>query len=328
MTDRFDAQLGAAAIRSRVIVDLGGIAVELASDQPDEAAFDRYPARLPDDHPPDVRVHCLDDPHDALALRSRYEEQTARSRSFAAGYYATDHFGPPLALWSSGDHYVVAGHGAAGTIWPYLVKVILARWAMATDAAFLKAGAVEIDGEAVLLLGRGGGGKTTLLDALCRSGAGFVANSHALVSANGVRGVVTALRVRVPATASATTDAPPVEVLVDPTVSYRMVSDSIPLRAVCFVEHGARSVDGMVRLGPLDAIGAVDHFGLGVHVYGLHEDLLDDLGGSFVAYSAAVEQQRSRIIEATSSVPIFQVSTDVLDPANLERVVAAVRSAS
>lgn len=314
------------------LVRIGPLTVRIVSDVPAFPAL-RYFSRL-------VRTP-LSPPGETTTKHSDFElwcvsrvdlqfdnetgcpvDQTSRAKGFRSGYYVTDHFGPPVVSITRGRRVYLFGRELQGLIWPYYVKYLLQRHAVATGGLFLKAAAIEVDGAATLILGRGGAGKTVMLTELCRRGAGFISNSNTVVAQGAVAGVASSLRfrpgpwldrLRVP-TAPA---IDPSEVVVDPLDAFPVwAMDPVPVRHIVVADYRGSTEHLVKKLSQTEALNIMTQFGLGLNVYRLEEDLLDDLAGDYRAFAQAHKEMHERLRELVGNCDAHAVSTDVLRGTN------------
>lgn len=328
--DRLDPQ-DLARWRTDMLVDLGPLVLRIVSDVPDFSVMSyfsstaRPTASATPGREPDAEVWCVTT-RDAPGHWPI--DQTARARGFLKGYYVTDHAGPPMQMVSSGRRIVLFGPRPERIVWSYVVKWLLSRHAIASGAIFLKGAAFTLDGRGVLLVGRGGAGKTVMLTELCHRGAGFVTNSHALVMGTTLQGVRTSMRVRRgPGTAdrvgAATRPAlDSGQVVVDPTELFGAgPADPVPLGHIAVVHFRGPEWHHVAPLTPEEAYTVLEQFGLGINVYRLEEDHLDDLDGDYHAFAAAQSALCLRLRQLVQDVPCHSVATDV----RADKNVAALR---
>ena len=123
--------------------------------------------------------------------------QTYRENVMASGLYLGHHFGLPAKLKIIDENNIAFYHLDPGKIiWCFIIKYVLSLYANKENMLHLKGGAVSYKDKAFLILGRGGSGKTEVINALCKNGAKFMANTHLLVNRNYVCGIKTNIRVR------------------------------------------------------------------------------------------------------------------------------------
>jgi len=312
------------------IVDLGGCLVRLRLDRSSATVLDRFDLVLePDNLPVDFEVSCCSPEIVPAQLRpsvTTASARTARGRNLQRGYYATDNFGPPAAVVVDGSRFVVIADHAERVVWSWLVKYLLLRWGVAHDALFLKGAAVERDGRGILLVARGGGGKTTMAMALAGHGARFLANSHVLVSDGIMTGVQTSMRVR---ESHASARGGSSERLVRPSSMYSVTTArQVPLSLVCVVSRTA-GIDGRIeRLSPAAAMAVLVSFASGLEVYRLEEDLLDDLNGEYDHFALVSERIRTHVRAIVQRCPVLLVDHDVLRPGGPQAVAEVLWDAS
>jgi len=315
---------GLAAWATDVLVDVGPLALRIVSDVPDFPATNYFSsavrtAVLAGGPPrePDAEVWCVST-RDAPAHWP--SDRSTRALGFLKGYYVTDHAGPPVRMVSSGRQIVLFGPQLERIVWSYVVKWLLTQHAVASGALFLKAAAVAIDGQGVLVIGRGGAGKTVMISELCRQGARFVTNSHAVVTGTSVQGVATSMRMRPGPWVDQLGVRPrraldPREVVVDPAEAFGgLTSDPVPLRHVALVDFQGQGQHRVERLTPPEALSVLEQFALGLNVYRLEEDLLEAAGGDYRSFAASYAAMQERLRELVEACPCHSVVTDVQRP--------------
>lgn len=282
-------------------------------------------AFLAESAPTDFEVWCIEDPDGTVRSEAgRFPVYASyRARAFAKGYFATDHFGEPVLLQQFGGRFYMVGVRLERPLWTFLIKALIFHTSLKRRQLFLKAAAVKWGDAGVLITGRGGGGKTTLVQTLCRHGASFVTNSHAIVDGYEIVGVPSNMRVReldqelnqsYPALAEE-------ERLVDPFAHYPSTDgEPLSLQRLLIVDHIPRREEGVLQLKPNEAFGFLDQFALGVNVYRLEEELMEHCEGDFGRFGAEASALRGRLQHLTERLPCFLVRTDVRSPDKLRTV--------
>lgn len=289
-------------------------------------------ALLTSDAATDFELWCIDDPDGALQVEFSVcsTEQTYRSARFAEGYYATDHFGDPMTLYSFGDRHYVLGSRLERVVWPYFVKFFIFARSLRQRQLFLKAAVVDLDGQGVLILGRGSGGKTTFVQEICRNGGRVLSNSHAIVKGTQVTGVRSAMRVRPTADRDFYPGAmkSPLrddEFLVDPFEQAPAgAPDTAELRAAIIVDFRTREDEGSRLIAPADAAAFAARFSLGVSVYGLEEEMLGLVDHDVVRFAEVERWLANDLQELFRGIPCAFVRTDILLPGALQRAIETV----
>ena len=171
-------------VRSRRRVRLGPVSVEICSNEVDFKGF-RFFSEVVGGAASDPGLDgeadftlslCnigIDGPWPAQTLAAM-RDRSYRGKRMSVGYYLTDHFGAPAYLVSRGNRYWIFAEDFEGILWPYAIKHLLTLYSIERGMLHLKAAAVAVEGRGALLVGRGGSGKTVLMNHLCRAGAEFL----------------------------------------------------------------------------------------------------------------------------------------------------------
>lgn len=315
-------------------IRLAGCTVRLVSslaDFPPLRYFSRRARIAPRDRSPvDYELWCVplrDAPYDEATLASHIDA-TARARAFATGYYVTEFFGSPMYMLSRGNRYVLFGERFERVVWPYFVKYFLIRHALERGLLHLKAAALALGSLATLVVGRGGSGKTVFLGELCRRGATFVTNSHAIVSGREVEGVASSIRLRdapwvreLVGDARLTPGLMPGHLIVDPLDLFgEPLAEKFEVANICFVEHGGASRDAIVPLSPSQALDCLEEFGLALNVYRLEEDLLDLFEGDYERFAREYARMKAGLRELVAGSHCYFVTGNMFDARTQEDV--------
>ena len=123
--------------------------------------------------------------------------ETYREKMMQKGYYIGHHFGEPVKIKVMGIKEIhLCAKDYNRIFWSFIIKYILTIYCMENGKLHIKAGIVEKNNKAILLVGRGGSGKTELLRRLCKNGFKYCANTHAIIDGRKARGICTNIRVR------------------------------------------------------------------------------------------------------------------------------------
>ncbi len=310
-----------------VLIDVGPLVLRIVSDVPNFPALAYFSSAVCTDVPPggpdlvpDAEVWCVSS-RDAPAHWP--SDSTTRARGFLNGYYVTDHSGPPVRLVSSSRRMVLFGPRLERIVWSYAVKWLLTQHSVTQGALFLKAAAVAVDGEGVLIIGRGGAGKTVMVSELCRQGARFVTNSNAVVTGTTVQGVATSMRMRPGPWVDQLGVRPkraldPSEVVVDPAEAFGgLTEERVTLRHLAVVDYKGPRQHQVESLSKVAALSIIEQYGLGLNVYRLEEDLLDAAGGDYLSFAASYAAMQERLRTLVEACRCHLVVTDVRRPENL-----------
>ena len=283
-------------IRSRRMVKLGPVRVELRSNEPEFAGFRYFPQTLDltagdssleraADYTLNLCNLGIDGPWPLDEIR-RVQDSTYRAKRFSSGYYLTDHFGSPSYIVSFGSRFWIFSEDFERILWPYAIKWVLTRYSIEHHALHLKCAAVAINGEGTLLVARGTGGKTVLMTQLCHAGAHFLSNTHSLIYNTQILGIATAMRVRrdalfgpIIAQNHSAAAVKPDEFLLDPAADLGWQRcTAAPVRNICIVDYRGPTYHMIRRARPSDVFDYMDQFSLALNVYGLKDDILDFFG--------------------------------------------------
>ncbi len=335
----------AVEIRSRRIIHLGPVRIDIRSNEPEFKGF-RYFSEFSDTRKfdssgtePDFTLTLcnlsLDGPwrREELALT---RDNSYRAKRMSAGYYLTDHFGAPAYLTTRGRQYWVFAENFEPILWPYAIKHLLTLYSMDHSLLHLKAAGVAIDGQGVLLVGRGGSGKTVLLSRLCRAGAQFLSNTHALIDDHQIVGIRTAMRVRRDEFFGPIIDArglsPSVkasEYTADPVVDLGWSSaESAPIACVCLLDYRGPSHRDIREIDRETLFDYMEQFSLAVNVYGLKEDILDALRSDVARFSVQMSRMRHMLRALINGARCYYLSCDAADSANLRAICDLLRGSN
>jgi hypothetical protein len=320
------------------IVTLGPITLRIVSDVENFPALSYFSSSAVRGagpaHPADFELYCLKaDASRAARALVAMPDQTARSRNFASGYYVTDHFGPPACVVTRENRSYLIGDRLENLVWPYFVKYFLLRHAVAADSLFLKAAGLAVGGVGTLVLGRGGAGKTTFVSELCRRGAGFVTNSHAIIRESEIHGVASSMRIRPSrwldrlgvASARALN---PNEVMVDPfDVFQSCPAGPVAVRNICLVDFRGPNRHIVTPLSAAETYDFLEQFGLGMNVYRLEEDLLDIFDGDYQLFAVAYRRMKEQLSELAGTCRAYYISTDLMQATHHDEILALLGSA-
>lgn len=251
-----------------------------------------------------------------------YVDQTYRSKSFAAGYYVTDHFGAPVHIITRGQCYYVFGEALEHVVWPYFVKYFLMLHCLKNESLHLKAAACSIDSAGTLLLGRGGAGKTVFLTQLCLHGAHFVSNSHSIIKDGRIYGVASSLRIRpgpwfADLVGSIKTNQAliPGELIIDPYDVFAVDTiESIDTRNVCILNFEHSGKHEIRSISKEAAYDYAEQFSLAINVYRLEEDLLDLFKGDYRRFSQVYKRMKEELSYLIKKSRCYYITSDMLNP--------------
>lgn len=322
--------------RSHRQIRLGPVRIEIRSNEADFKGF-RFFSQSPGAPALDPNSKAI--PHFTLSLcnlnvdapwpvqrLASLHDRSYRGRKMSAGYYLTDHFGAPAHLVSRGTQYWIFAEDFEPILWPYVIKHLLTVYAMEHDVLHLKAAAVAMKDYGTLLVGRGGSGKTVLLNHLCQTGAQFLSNTHCLVDGDTLMGIVTAMRVRqdeffapIIAARGLSPSVKAGEYVVDPRSDLGWSAvESVRIRSVCLLDYRGPGKTVIKEIERDVLFDYLEQFGLAINVYGLKEDILDHLGGDVWRFSTQMSRTRAQLRALIEASRCYYVSCDAADTRNLQ----------
>ena len=326
-------------VRSRQVVRLGPVSVDIRSNEPEFKGFRFFPDSNDvmgwdaGDAAADFTLSfCnlgLDGPWSRAELELE-RDGSYRGGRMSVGYYLTDHFGAPAYLMTRGSHYWIFAEDFEPILWPYAVKYLLTLYSIRQRQLHLKAAAIAVSGQGALLVGRGGSGKTVLLHQLCQAGAQFLSNTHTLVEDRKLIGVRTALRVRAdrffgpiiaarglsPNVKAAEYTADPIRDLDWPTAR------EAPVRSVCLVDYRGPEQRVIRKIDRDVLFDYMEQFSLAVGVYGLKDDLLDLVGADAARFSSEMSRMKAQLRAIVQQSRCYYLSCDAEDPENRLAILA------
>ncbi|MFF2154596.1 hypothetical protein ACFVVQ_04715 [Paenibacillus chitinolyticus] len=230
-----------------------------------------------------------------------------RSQMAQKGIYLGHHIGEPAQIASRGKEVSLRFRPDAFEVyqklfWSYAVKLILTVSALNAQALHLKASTLFWKGKAILLIGRGGSGKTTLARFLESIGFEFRGNTHALVKEGHVWAINTWRRLRE-----------------GNTQQYEMFSIpgfyDAPLEGVFVVDHNTKGEFTARVLDNTASSAFLTYFSAAAGNYDLKEDLTD-LHHSLPSFEERIQylkEEYSLIQQFVGSNPIHYLSADLQD---------------
>lgn len=272
----------------------------------------------------DYSVTCVDlgrDRFDIAALEAR-ADRTLRAKRFRTGYYLNHVFGDPAYLVTQGTASYVFGRRLERTVWPYFVKRILTQFAADRGYLHLKAaGLVNAAGEATLLVGPNGGGKTVFLAQACGQGARFLANTHVLVRDGIAYGIPSAVRVRADAAFADLIEqgkvVPHIEsgdYVADPALVFPGgTTTEGTVRNIVITDFDPGRRQGLVPLAPERAELFLDQFSAAVTMYGLKDDMLAHSRGDLDAFTDQLAKWRGQLAALVRGANCYRANVDMLD---------------
>jgi hypothetical protein len=321
-------------LRRTAVVDLNRLTLRLSTNAEQSPVYGYFSRFAPPDTAADYELVCVDLDIDEVdpALLTQARDRSTRAQRFATGYYRGPYFGAPAHLLTRDRTTYVFGRRLDRIVWPYAVKHLLTVFAADHGYLHLKAGGfVRPDGQATLLVGRTGGGKTVFLAEACRAGASVLANTHVLVRDGVAHGVPSAVRVRADARfadlargGELRPHLAPGEYLVAPERLFGAERLDAPVRDIVITNFRPGRPPRFEQVAAETALAFLDQFAFAVTSYGLKDDLLHHLDYDLAAYAAVYQAGRDQLVELCRRARCFVAGVDLLDAGQRERVLAAL----
>lgn len=228
-----------------------------------------------------------------------------RSQMAQRGVYLGHHMGEPVQIAANDKEVSLRYRPDAfevyqKLVWSYALKLILTASALNAQALHLKASTLFWRGKAILLIGRGGSGKTTLARFLESTGFEFRGNTHALVKEGHVWAINTWRRLRE-----------------GNTQHYEMFSIpgcyDAPLDGVFVIDHNTKGEFTAKVLDNAVSSAFLTYFSAATGNYDLKEDLTD-LHCSLPCFEDRIQnlsKEYSLIQQFVRSNPIHYLSADL-----------------
>lgn len=255
--------------------------------------------------------------HDVLAEKKRkiifgldvgHSLRTYRDKMLESGHYLGHHVGEELAMSIVDDNiYVLSASDNEESykkfFWTYLIKLILTFDAINNDSLHLKGTAIvnPKTSEAILIMGRGGSGKTTLCNNIIELTDYFLlSNTHLIVKDNKVWGINSWRRHR---------DEKHVDYYEKPNENY--FGGPYKIKHVFFIDKNDNGVIESFELSSSTSLSCMNYFSAAISNYDLKEDIVDYLGNmNFDKKFAFFEKERNLLEKFINTHKLFYLNYD------------------
>lgn len=227
-----------------------------------------------------------------------------RRAMFTRGIYLGHNVGPPGDVCTTSNGIVVklaSGDASAyrSVLWSYGVKAYLSIVASLERILHVKATTLlNTDGHALLLVGRGGGGKSTLGSHLTDLGFRMVGNTHALVKDGHVWAINSWRRVR-----------QGIKNVYLPPLPKTSVGNG-PLSGLIIVDHNRQDRFVCKQVRPEQALSYCMQFVAAIGAYDLKEDLID-VWSDWDTALQKLDSEKELMRELLETHPIYYLSADI-----------------
>lgn len=216
-----------------------------------------------------------------------FADQSFRADRFKSGFYLTHHYGERVWKITRGKIHIAIGENISKLFWSFYIKFFLSHYAVQHQSLHLKAAAVaDRDNNISLIVGRGSGGKSVLLNKLITGGYRFMSNTHSLITGNKVYGISTAIRFRNdPYFSSYITSGlakkhiEQGEYIISPNLIYKNFSIEGNLKNIIIANYGSGNA-GIFEVAPSYSLSVLWNFSYPLHTYAMKDDYLEMAGGN------------------------------------------------
>jgi len=268
--------------------------------------------QVPDLSKPTVNVYVCREDDVIFDNPKTYRENIMRH-----GSYRGHIFGPPASLKCIDDRNIALFHPDPGKIiWSYVIKYVLTTFAIQASMLHMKGAAVAYKGKAFLILGRGGSGKTEIAKALCKNGAGLMANTHLLVDGGEVCGIKSNIRVRDNGR----------DIYVNQQRNFNVHDGWLPIGGVFWVNYRTDGTTLVESLPSSYARANLQYFSESIRNWELKEDIADYFSSDPFAFAEHVNRIDKMLNDFCESNDIYYLSLDVFSNDGMERLISVMEA--
>lgn len=239
-----------------------------------------------------------------------------REQIMLKGFYIGHHFGTPVYYKLFDDAMVFVTTDPNRILWSFAVKYLLTVKSIQHGWLHLKAGAIEWNNKAILLLGRGGAGKTVLIEEMCKEKAKMVSNTHACVKGKLVTGIKTKIRYREKGK----------ERFIDPHewLKGKVSHSRLEISAIFWVKYRTDEEVNIVPLNPNVLYHNAKHFSEAICNWELKEDIVDYLNGDLLKVAQTMQNIDSCLKELCHTIPAYYLNVNIHNQKARESVIGLI----
>ncbi len=243
--------------------------------------------------------------------------RTYRENIMRHGSYRGHHFGRPASLKCIDDWNIALSHPDPGKIiWCYVIKYVLTVFAIRANMLHIKGGAVAYKGEAFLILGRGGSGKTEVVKALCKNGAELMANTHLLIDGRSVRGIKSNMRVR--------DTGCDVYIPVNQRQDFKAHDGWLPIGAVFWVNYRTDGKTLIESVSSTYAKANLQYFSESIRNWEIKEDIADYANSDPFKFAEQVNLVDKMLNDFCESNDVYYLNLDIFSKDGMERLISVM----
>lgn len=243
-----------------------------------------------------------------------YEPGTYREKIMEKGVYIGHHFGKKAKLHIKDKYNIYfCAEDYNRILWSYIVKYILTIFSLENDMLHLKAGLVEIAGRGILIVGRGGAGKTEMINYLCSCGAQFISNTHVICKGRTAYGIKSNVRVR---------QGEKVEeyVNIDKLIKLETRRRCDEICKVLWINHANDGRMLIEKLSKEQMYQNMKQFSEAIATWELHEDVYDFYMSNPQIISKKLNEADEMIKNITSTSELYYVNGDIKNEKSAQKL--------
>lgn len=247
--------------------------------------------------------------------------QSYREKIMRQGLFRGHHFGQPAGLKHMDDYNIAISHPDPGKIiWCYLIKYLLTLHSVRRDMLHIKGGAVALNGKSFLILGRGGSGKTEIINELCKNGASFMGNTHLLVDDQFAYGIKSNIRVR--------ENGRDIYVPVDQLHNGNVYGGWLPIGGILWVNYRTDGQTIIKEIPVAEALPNLQWFAESVGNWELKEDIADYCNLDPFAFAAQINKINTMLNNLCTNNSIYFLNTDIFSADGFAKTISLLESIS
>ncbi len=233
-----------------------------------------------------------------------FHPKTYRERMMQKGLYIGHHFGEKvkIKIVSKNEIYICA-RDYNRILWSYVTKLVLKLYSLEKKYLHLKSGVVEYKGKVILIVGRGGSGKSEIIKVLCSNGGKFISNTHSIVSDCKVLGIKTNIRVRNKSS----------EFYISPHELQKNnhCNEWQKIDFIFWVNHRIDDKINIVEMSKENIFYNMMQFSEAIATWELHEDIYDYYHSNPIVMGRLMKENYSRLFNLIKQVDNYYINLDI-----------------
>ncbi|GIN74794.1 hypothetical protein J14TS2_52690 [Bacillus sp. J14TS2] len=245
--------------------------------------------------------------------------KTYRENAMRQGLYRGHHFGLPANLkYIDENNIAISHHDPGKIIWCYVIKYVLTLHAIKKDMLHIKGGAISYKGKSFLFLGRGGSGKTEIINALCKNGASFMANTHLLINDNFVYGIKSNVRVR--------DNGQDIYVPMNHLQEKNVCNEWMPIGGIFWVNYRTDGKTIIKKIPTNYALSNLQWFTESISNWEMKEDFVDYFGLDPFKFGEQMNKISKMLNSLCSNNIVYYLNADIFSDDGLSKTISFMES--